>query len=196
MDVGLCRASSFEDALGFRHLVCCTMSDNEKLGRFDRRLVLHDTVLRNANAVKRYGQGTQSANYHSAFQSPENPTCKRAEHKEGADARDNEKGRPKQQAPKAAPKGPLFAPNLHAVTGIVVTNDMFLGVIVLAHNGQFLHVEPRPLDFFDARFCLDVGIEYSYHCVMILHGLPPYLVLILPDAPLSLLSQYLFDLTN
>ena len=75
-------------------------------------------------------------------------------------------GRPKQQSPKATPKGPQFAPDLHAVTGVVVADDVLLGVIVLAHDGQFLHVEPRPLEFFDARFCLGVGVVDPHHCVI------------------------------
>ena len=50
------------------------------------------------------------------------------------------------------------------------------GLIVLAYEGQFLHIEPRPLEFFNARFCFGVGIEDSYHCVMLRHGLSPYVL--------------------
>src|SRR5664279_486638 len=136
MDVDLCRASRLQDALGLDHLVRCTVSDNEELGGFERRLVLHDTVLGNANAVKRGGQRTQPADHHGTFQCSYNPTYEWAEHDERTDARDNEKSRPEQQTPKAAPKGTQFAPDLHAVTGVVVTDDMLFGVIVLPNDGQ------------------------------------------------------------
>jgi hypothetical protein len=75
---------------------------------------------------------------------------------------------------RAAPKGPQFAPYFHAVANVVVADDVLLGVIVLAHDGQFLHVEPRPLEFFDARFCLDVRVEDPYYCITLSHELPPY----------------------
>lgn len=74
---------------------------------------------------------------------------------EGANAWDHEKGRPKKQAPKTARKGAQLAPDLHAVTGVVVANDVCFGAIVLACDGPFFHVEPRSLEFFfDARGCL------------------------------------------
>jgi hypothetical protein len=52
---------------------------------------------------------------------------------------------------------------------------MLLGVIVLADDGQFLHVEPRALEFFDARFCLGVGLEDPHYCVILSHGFRPYI---------------------
>ena len=82
------------------------------------------------------------ADDHGAFQRSDNPTDQRAEHHEGTDAWDNEESRPKQQTPKAAPKGPQLAPDLHAVTGIVVADDVLFGVIVLAHNGHFFMSNP------------------------------------------------------
>jgi len=48
----LCRAARFEDTLGVGYLVDCAVSDEEELVRLERRLVLHDTVFGNANAVQ------------------------------------------------------------------------------------------------------------------------------------------------
>jgi hypothetical protein len=39
-----------------------------------------------------------------------------------------------------------------------VADDVLFGVIVLAHDEQFLHVERGPLEIFDARVCLGVGV--------------------------------------
>jgi len=39
----------------------------------------------------------------------------------------------------------------------VLFGEVLFGVIVLPHDGQLLHVEPRLLECFDRRFCLGVG---------------------------------------
>src|SRR6185295_12492987 len=52
----LCRAGCLENALGLGHLVGCAVSDDEELVRLERRLVLHDAVFRNPNAVQRRAQ--------------------------------------------------------------------------------------------------------------------------------------------
>ncbi len=78
--------------------------------------------------------------------------------------------RPDQQAPQPAPEGPPLPPHLHAIAGGVVPDDVLFGVIVLPHDGQLLHVEPRPLEFFDRRFCLGVGGVDTDHCMVLSHG--------------------------
>ena len=94
------RASRLEDLPGPHHLVGGAMSDHQqKLVRLERRLVLHDAVLGNANAVQRGAQGTEPPNHHGAFQNADNPGDQRAEHEKGTDARDEEHGRPEEQAP-------------------------------------------------------------------------------------------------
>lgn len=39
-----------------------------------------------------------------------------------------------------------------------MADDVFFGVIVLAHDEQFLHVERGPLEIYDVRVCLGVGV--------------------------------------
>nr|WP_218120460.1 hypothetical protein [Nitrosomonas sp. Nm132] len=80
---------------------------------------------------------------------------------------------PNSKPQKPPQKGPQFAPDLHAVTGVIVADDVLFGVIILAHDGQFLHVESRPLEFFDARFCLGVGVVYPNYSAIFSHGFPP-----------------------
>ena len=48
----LCRAGRLENALGLGHLAGCAVCDDEELVRLERRLVLHDAVFRNPNAVQ------------------------------------------------------------------------------------------------------------------------------------------------
>src|SRR5689334_25130019 len=57
------RAGGLEDAPGLRHLVGRAMSDHEEPVGLERRLVLHDAVLGNANAVQRGAQCTETTNH-------------------------------------------------------------------------------------------------------------------------------------
>jgi hypothetical protein len=52
-------------------------------------------------------------------------------------------------------------------------DDVLFGVIVLPHDGQFLHVKPRLLQGFDRRFRLRMGGVDTDHCVVLSHGFPP-----------------------
>ena len=170
MGSNLSGAGCLKDTLGRGHLGGCPVREDEELGRFERGLVFHNTVLGNANAVQPGAQCTQSAHHHGAFQRSDNPTDHWAKYDQGSDAGDKEKRRPKQQAPKAAPKGPEFTPDLHALAGIVVADNVLFGVIVFADDGQLFHVEPRALEFFDALFCLGVGVVDANYCVILSHG--------------------------
>lgn len=82
------------------------------------------------------------------------------------------KADPNSKPPQATPEGPQLSPDLHAVAGVVVADDMFLGVIVLAHDGELLHVKPGPLEFLDAGFCLGVRAVDPDDCGIVSHGLP------------------------
>ena len=77
--------------------------------------------------------------------------------------------------PQIAPqKAPCLAPVLHAVAGVIVTDDVLVGMIILADNGHFLHIKPGPLQFLDRFLCCGVGLINSYyrvhfrHCLMFL----------------------------
>src|SRR6185369_11537576 len=150
------------------------MSDHEELVGFDCRFVLNTAVLWNTDTVQRGGQCAQTADYRGTFQCSDNPDCQWTEHKKWTNSWNNEKGRPEQQPPKSAPECSPLAPDLHAVTGIVITDDMFLRVIVLANNGELLHVETCQLKFFDAGFCFDVSVENPCYGVMLGHGVAPF----------------------
>ena len=43
-----------------------------------------------------------------------------------------------------------------------MADDVLLPEIVLAYDRKFIDVEPRPLEFFDARFGLGVGVANPY----------------------------------
>jgi len=50
---------------------------------------------------------------------------------------------------------------------------VLFGVIIFADDGQFLHVEPRVLKFFDGRFGFGVGVINPYDCVVLRHDVSP-----------------------
>jgi hypothetical protein len=54
--------------------------------------------------------------------------------------------------------------------GVVVADDVLFCLIVLAYDGQFLHVKPRLLEFLDGSFCVGVRVVDSYHSVVLSHG--------------------------
>src|SRR3990172_6738188 len=69
-----------------------------------------------------------------------------------------------------------FTPNSGGAlcgAGIVIADDTLLGVIIFAHARKFVHVEPRPLEFFDDQLCLGVRIVDTHHGVVLSHGSPP-----------------------
>ena len=159
------RASRLHNVFRLGHLICRSVSQDEELIRLDRRLVFHDAVLRDANAVQPRADRAQSAYHYGALESPNNPRNERAGYQDRADAGNGEESGSEQHPPEAAPEGTKFPPVLHAVAGIVVTHDLLFGVIVLTHDGQFLHIHPRPLQFLHRLLCLRMGIVNGYCCV-------------------------------
>jgi hypothetical protein len=75
------------------------------------------------------------------------------------------KADPNSNPPKASPKSAGLAPVLHPVVDIVVTHHVFIGVGILANDGQGAHVDSRALKLLDCSFCFDMGAINGYHCV-------------------------------
>src|SRR5436309_1271202 len=50
---------------------------------------------------------------------------------------------------------------------------MLFCVIVFPHNGQFAHIEPRLLQFFNSGLCLGMGSIDTNHSVIVGHTSPP-----------------------
>src|SRR4029434_1557696 len=119
-------------------------------------------------------KGAQPPHHYCSFQGTNDPAHEGTEHHKGADTGNKKEARPDQQAPEPAPKGPPFPPDLHAIAGSVVPNDVLFGVIILPHDRQFLDVAPRALEGFDRRFRLDMGRVNTNHCTVLSHACPPW----------------------
>ena len=76
----------------------------------------------------------------------------------------------KQEAPKTAPESTQFAPVFHAVFGIVVTDDIFIRVVVTADDGKFFHVKTRLLEFLDGGFGFNVRFENRHDGIVLGHN--------------------------
>ena len=64
----------------------------------------------------------------------------------------------------------MLAPVLHAVAGVIVSDDLLVGVIILADDGHFLHIKPRLLQFLHCFLCLSVGWVNGYNRVRFRHS--------------------------
>src|SRR5262245_8410580 len=164
---GRCRArrvdssrgrSAIDDAFGPRYFLRRAMGDHQELVRLESGLVLHDAVPGDAEAGERRPEGGHAADDQGPLQrtghgGPEGPR-----QDDGTDAWDDEEGGPKEQAPQPTPEGPDPAPGLHAVPRVVVADHVLLGVVVLAHDGELLHVEAPSLKGLYRLLRLVVGV--------------------------------------
>jgi len=66
---------------------------------------------------------------------------------------------------------PPVCPVHHAVAGVVVADDMLVGVIILADDRQLLHVEATLLEFANCIFSFVVRCKDSRHGVLVGHNL-------------------------
>jgi hypothetical protein len=164
------RVGAADDLPCLNRLGIGAVGDHDIFATFHRRFVFQNTVLGDAHAEKSGPQRAQTAHHHRAFQSPDNPTDNRPGHEQRPNAGNQKEPGSKQQAPKPAPKGPQFSPVFHAVAGIVIADDVFIRVIVAAHDGEFFHVKPRLLEFLDGGFGFDVGFENCHDGIVLGHN--------------------------
>jgi len=69
--------------------------------------------------------------------------------------------------PQMAPEGTELAPRRHAIAGVVVADDVLLGVIILADDGKLADVKARLAQLIDGLFGLGVTVIYGYDCVVV-----------------------------
>jgi hypothetical protein len=55
------------------------------------------------------------------------------------------KAGPEQHPPDTTPEGALLAPVPHAVAGVIVSDDVLVGMVILPDDRQLLHVIPSLL---------------------------------------------------
>src|SRR5271157_807757 len=173
------------DSLGPLHFVCRAMSQEEKLVGLERRLVLDDAVLRDSDAVQPRADRAQSTRHNGAFQRGDDPGDQGPGYQHRPDAWDGEESRSEQEPPETAPEGAGLAPALHAVAGIVIPHDVLLRVVILADDGQLLHVEPRPLKFLQCFLGLGMTLINGDNCVLFIHAISLSKVAAIRGAPAS-----------
>ena len=89
--------------------------------------------------------------------------------------------RTEQQSGQSTPERAQLAEKLRAVAGIEITDDVFLGVIIPAENGNRLHVETRPGKLANGLFRLFVRVVNSHRNVGFAHGSAPWSVAVIDD---------------
>src|SRR5579872_354805 len=177
----LFRARSLQHVAGFRYFGGGSMCDQNELAGLDRRFVFHDAVLWDTDAVESCTKRTETPYDDSTFERRNDPGNNRARSNNGTDTRDNKESRADEQAPKAAPKCAPLAPIFHSVTCVIETNDVGLGLIIAADDGQFLDIKPATLQFFNRIFGCGVLAENCDNRVLVLswhgtHGSSPLLL--------------------
>jgi len=117
--------------------------DEDELVRFEGRFVRHDTILRNAHSMERHSENAQSAGGGGAFQYADDRRNERTADQDRADSGHSEERLPVHETPNLAPKSSELTPVLQAAAGAVVANDMILGTVVLADDGESVQIDPR-----------------------------------------------------
>src|ERR1039457_958309 len=145
------------------------MSQEEKLIGLDGSLVLHDAVFGDANAVQASADRAYSAHNNGSLERADNPADQRSGYQHRPYAWNGEESRSEQESPDTATEGAGLAPPLHAVAGIVIPYDVLLGVVILADDGQFVHVKPGPLELLHCLLGLGVGLINGNNRVLFRH---------------------------
>src|SRR6185437_1091997 len=115
------------DVLSLRHLLRSAMGQKKELVRLERRLIFHDAVLGDPNAVQACSERTQSTHHHRALKCTDDPSDQRPGHQYWPDTWNGKESSSKQHPPDTAPEGALLAPVLHPVAGIIVSDDVLIG---------------------------------------------------------------------
>ena len=150
------------------------MGYDQKLIRLHGGLVLDDAVLGDPEAIQSSAQGGQTSGHNGPFQGAHNHQGKGTQHHQLAQPGNDEESRAKEKPPQASPEGPELPPELHPVPGVVEPDDILLGMVVLPHHGERLHVKARFLELFDRGIGIGVGLVDSNHCVLVAHFIPPF----------------------
>src|ERR1019366_8201964 len=135
------------------------MDHQQELSSFERCLVLDDALLGDADAIKPGSDGAESTDNRRSLEGRDNPGDDWARSHQRSDARDHEERRPEQHSPDPTPERALLAPMFHTITGGVVTDDVFLGVISLSDNRQRFHIETGLLEFLHTGLGLVVLVK-------------------------------------
>src|SRR5579863_638158 len=155
--------SSSNDILGLVHVIRCAMDNEQELVGLQGHVILHDAVLWNTDAYEAGAHSAHSPNNSGAFKTGNDPGHQRTSHENRPETRYSEHRRSEQQSPKSTPERAHFAPVLHAVAGVVVTDHVFVSVCVSRGNREALHVDTGLLQFLDGVLRLLVRVIDCYY---------------------------------
>ena len=145
------------------------MRDDDEVIGLQLRLVPEDAVLGDADAVEARAERRQAPDHRGLAERADDPAHQRPEHHHVPEAGDEEERGAEQHGPEAAPEGAPLAPELHAVAGVVEADHVLLGVVVLPHDRELLHVEARALEGAQRLFGLGMRAVDGHHGVDLLH---------------------------
>src|SRR5579863_1898390 len=155
------RLTLIQNLLGACYFIWCSVGDQEELARLHPGLVLHDAVLRNADAGQCGTEGTEPADYDGAFERANDPRHQRSRDDHRTNDWQPKERRAEQHAPETAPKRSQLAPVLHPLANVVVADDVLFRLVIPADDRELLHVEATPLKFTDGLFRLIMGFKYG-----------------------------------
>ena len=142
---------SIEDLFCLHDLRRRSIHEQQNFIALHRRFILKNAVLGDADAVQARADRTQPAHNNRALERTDNPGDQRPGYQTRARGLESRRTPIRARAsPDAAPEGAGLAPALHAVAGVVIPYDVLFGVIVLADNGQNMHVDSCALECFTA----------------------------------------------
>jgi hypothetical protein len=110
------------------------MSNHQEFTGLNGGLVRYDAVFWYPNAEQTGTDGTQTTDYYRVLQSGDDRNHQWTANKQGTYCWHPKECCAKQQAPDSAPESALPASILHAVSSVVVADDLLIRVIILPHN--------------------------------------------------------------
>ena len=128
------------------------MNDKNELLGFERGFVSKDTVLWNSNACKGAAKGCETSGDDRNFKCTNHPAYQRASNHYWPNSRNDEECKVEKNPSNPAPKQAVLSPCRHAITAVVVTDNVLFSVIVLPNDGKFFHVKAGHLKFLDCAF--------------------------------------------
>jgi len=170
-----------DDVSGSGDLCYRVVHEEQKLVRLDRRFILQNAVLRDADA-REAGRQRRSIHPHDcAFQCADDPRNEGARHEDQADAWNDEESGPDEQSPEPAPEGAEFAPFLHPIADVIVAHHVLIGLVILADDGQLCHIHSRPLKFLHRLLSVRMRVKDGGYCVYLRpfrcrHAIIPFMV--------------------
>jgi hypothetical protein len=134
-------ADAPEDRLGARHLLGRAVCGHQKAVGLDRRFVCNYAVLGDAAAIQGRAECAQPADDDGAFDRGDHRGGEVSQYDHVSYDRNEHEDAAEEPTPESTPEGAALTPEFHAVSGVVEPNDVFIGVVALAHHAEVFDVD-------------------------------------------------------